>query len=93
MNDNVVVPVDLAKEIAKFIRNNDNGQLEHWAEQLDPINLSDKIFRIVNYYVQSKNDPKQATVEIIEELFNAINSIRIIEESFVLKKDLLNLLK
>ena len=92
MSDCVNVPVDLARDIAKFIRNNDNGSLEHWASHLDPVNLSDKIFRIVNFYIKSGGDPSMATNEIIEEFVNVIGSVKLIEDAFIIKKDLIGLI-
>jgi hypothetical protein len=93
MSDYINVPVDLAREMAKFIRNNDNGSLEHWAGHLDPVNLSDRIFRIVNFYIKSDGDPNMATNEIINELINVVNNVKIIEEVFLIKKDLISLLE
>ena len=93
MSDYINIPVDLAREMAKFIRNNDNGSLEHWAYHLDPVNLSDRIFRIVNFYINSNGDPNLATHEIINEIKYLINNVRIIEDAFILKKDLINLIE
>ena len=92
MSDYVNVPVDLARDMAKFIRNNDNGSLEHWANHLDPVNLSDKIFRIVNFYIKSDGDPSMATNEILEEFVNVIGSVKLIEDAFIIKKDLIGLM-
>jgi len=93
MSDYINVPVDVARDIAKFIRNNDNGNLDHWAEHLDPLNLSDRIFRIVNFYIKSEGDPYMATNEILEEFVNVIGSVKLIEDSFIIKKDLINLIE
>jgi len=92
MSDYINVPVDLAREMAKFIRNNDNGSLEHWAYHLDPVNLSDRIFRIVNFYIKSEADPSMATNEILEEFVNVIGSVKLIEDAFIIKKDLISLI-
>jgi hypothetical protein len=92
MSDYINVPVDLAREMAKFIRNNDNGSLEHWAGHLDPVNLSDRIFRIVNFYIKSEGDPSMATNEILEEFVNVIGSVKLIEDAFIIKKDLIGLI-
>jgi len=91
MSDYVNVPVDVARDIAKFIRNNDNGNLDHWAEHLDPLNLSDRIFRIVNFYIKSDGDPSSATKEVMTEILRTIDSVRVIEESFIIKNDLISL--
>jgi len=93
MSDYVNIPVDVARDIAKFIRNNDNGNLDHWAEHLDPLNLSDRIFRIVNFYIKSEGNPDTATNEILEEFVNVIGSVKLIENAFIIKKDLINLLE
>jgi hypothetical protein len=93
MSDYVNVPVDLARDMAKFIRNNDNGSLEHWANHLDPVNLSDKIFRIVNFYIKSDGNPSMATNEIIQEFIHVANSVRIIEDVFIIKKDFISLIE
>ena len=92
MSDYVNVPVNVARDIAKFIRNNDNGNLDHWAEHLDPLNLSDRIFRIVNFYIKSEGNPDTATNEILEEFVNIIGSVRVIEDAFIIKKDLVGLI-
>lgn len=92
MNE-VSIPSDVAREIAKLIRNVDNGKMEDWAEMLDPINLSDKIFRIVNFYIKSGGDPSMATSEIIQEFIHVANSVRIIEDVFIIKKDFISLIE
>ena len=92
MNE-VSIPSDVAREIAKLIRNVDNGKMEDWAEMLDPINFSDKVFRIVNFYIKSGGDPSMATNEIINECMYVANSVKMIENIFIIKKDLINLLE
>jgi hypothetical protein len=92
MNE-IKIPADVAREIAKLIRNVDDGKLEDWASMLDPVNISDRIYRIINFYIKSNGDPNFATDEILNEFKYLINSVRIIEDSFILKKDLINLIE
>jgi len=92
MNE-ITIPADVAREIAKLIRNVDDGKLENWASMLDPVNISDRVYRIINFYINSNGDPNLATHEIINEIKYLINNVRIIEDAFILKKDLINLIE
>jgi hypothetical protein len=92
MNE-ITIPADVAREIAKLIRNVDDGKLENWASMLDPVNISDRVYRIINFYINSNGDPDLATHEIINEIKYLINNVRIIEDAFILKKDLINLIE
>jgi hypothetical protein len=92
MNE-ITIPADVAREIAKLIRNVDDGKLENWASMLDPVNISDRVYRIINFYINSNGDPNLATHEIINEVKYLINNVRIIEDAFILKKDLINLIE
>lgn len=90
MNE-VVIPSDIAKDIAKFIRNSDDYTMDHLADLLDPINLNDRLFKVINFYIKSDGDPHAATREIMTEIFKTIDSVRVIEESFIIKNDLIPL--
>lgn len=62
---NISVPEDIAKDIAKLIRDKDDGKHEEWAELLYPLPLSERIYRIVYFYIHSGGSPRLATEEIL----------------------------
>jgi hypothetical protein len=89
--DEVTVPSDIARDIAKFIRNSHDSSMDHLADILDPINLNDRLFKVINFYIKSDGDPSSATREVMTEILRTIDSVRVIEESFIIKNDLISL--
>jgi hypothetical protein len=49
------------------------------------------IFLNVNFYIKYEGDPSMATNEILEEFVNVIGSVKLIEDAFIIKKDLIGL--
>ena len=89
--DEVTVPYDIARDIAKFIRNSHDSSMDHLADILDPGSLSDRLFKVINFYIKSDGDPNAASREVMTEVLRAIDGVRVIEESFIIKNDLISL--